>query len=102
MTPLPAPVVKQRMRAALAAAERSAAHMRAEALGRVAEVLLEERRDGWWRGYSSQYLRYYVQPRRTGAVATRESSTGAELAPGRLVRVVADQVCKDGVKGWSE
>jgi hypothetical protein len=49
-----------------------------------AEVVVEERRDGLWRGYSSQYVRYYLE----GAAA-----------PGRLVSACADEEFKDGVKG---
>jgi hypothetical protein len=53
-------------------------------LGVPAEVVVEERRDGLWRGYSSQYVRYYLE----GAAS-----------PGRLVRACADEEFKDGVKG---
>jgi hypothetical protein len=47
-------------------------------------VLVEERRDGLWRGYSSQYVRYHL----AGAAQ-----------PGRMVRAVADEVYSDGVRG---
>jgi threonylcarbamoyladenosine tRNA methylthiotransferase MtaB len=103
--PLPASVVKQRMRAALAAAGRSAERLRAAALDSAAEVLLEERRDGFWRGYSSKYVRYYLRPRvpeDVGADPVVARRAGADPVPGRLVRAFADEVYKDGVKGWIE
>jgi len=53
-------------------------------LGRAAEVLVEERRHGLWRGYSSEYIRYYVE--------------GAAI-PGGLVGAVAYEEYEDGVKG---
>ncbi len=84
LPPLSAAVVKERMRRALAAAEAAARSARRAALGRVAEVLVEERRDGLWRGYSSRYIRYYVE----GAAR-----------PGSLVRTVATEEYEDGVKG---
>jgi threonylcarbamoyladenosine tRNA methylthiotransferase MtaB len=85
LTPLPADVVKGRMQAALAAA-RSAAHAAAlAAVGQPAEVLVEERRDGFWRGYSSSYLRYYLQ---------------GEARSGQLVSAVASGEYNDGLKGF--
>jgi hypothetical protein len=79
---------------------------------------MEERRDGMWRGYSSQYVRYYVEemglpdgfagaaalPAHSGcqvAQGRRESEdqvTGADLR-GRLVRVVGERLFRDGLKG---
>jgi hypothetical protein len=47
-------------------------------------VLVEERRDGLWRGYSSQYVRYHL---------------AGTAQPGRMVRAVADEVYSDGVRG---
>jgi len=84
LAPLPPAIVKQRVHAALAVADatRRAAHR--SVLGVPAEVVVEERRDGLWRGYSSQYVRYYLE----GAAA-----------PGRLVSACADEEFKDGVKG---
>ena len=84
LPPLPAAVVKERMGRALAAAEAAALAARRAAVGRVAEVLVEERRDGLWRGYSSEYIRYALR-----GTARR----------GELVRVVADEVTGDGVSG---
>jgi len=81
---LPAALVKERMGRALAAAEAAARSARRAALGRFAEVLVEERRDGLWRGYSSEYIRYYLD----GAAS-----------PGTLVRAVACEEHEDGVKG---
>ncbi len=84
LPPLPAAVVKERMGRALAAAEAAALAARRAAVGRAAEVLVEERRDGLWRGYSSEYIRYALR-----GTARR----------GDLVRVVADEVTGDGVIG---
>ena len=61
LPPLPAALVKERMGRALAAAEAAARAARRAALGRLAEVLVEERRDGLWRGYSSEYIRYSLR-----------------------------------------
>jgi MiaB/RimO family radical SAM methylthiotransferase len=87
LRPLPAGVVRGRMGRALAAAEAAAAAARHAAIGREAEVLVEERRDGLWRGYSSEYVRY---------------SLCGEARRGELVRAVADEVVGDGVSGRVE
>ena len=84
LPPLPAAVVKERMGRALAAAEAAALAARRAALGREAEVLVEERRDGLWRGYSSEYVRYSLR---------------GDARRGELVRAVADEVTGDGVSG---
>ena len=84
LPPLPAALVKERTRRALAAAEAAARSARLAALGRPAEVLVEERRGGLWRGYSSEYVRYYLEGR---------------AAPGALVAAVAAEEHEDGVKG---
>jgi len=84
LTPLPAAVVRRRRAAALAAAQAAASAAARAVLGRPAEVLVEERRDGLWRGYSSQYVRYHL----AGAAQ-----------PGRMVCAVADEVYSDGVRG---
>ncbi|HTX69211.1 MAG TPA: radical SAM protein [Thermoleophilia bacterium] len=84
LSPLPAEVVKERMARALAAAEAAALAARRAALGREADVLVEERRDGLWRGYSSEYIRYALR--------------GSAL-PGELVTTVADGLAGDGVTG---
>jgi threonylcarbamoyladenosine tRNA methylthiotransferase MtaB len=84
LPPLPAALVKERMGRTLAAAEAAARSARRAALGRLAEVLVEERREGLWRGYSSEYIRYYLD----GAAS-----------PGTLVRAVACEEHEDGVKG---
>ena len=81
---LPAAVVKERMGRALAAAEAAALAARSAAIGREAEVLVEERRDGLWRGYSSEYVRYSLR---------------GDAGRGELVRAVADEVTGDGVIG---
>jgi tRNA A37 methylthiotransferase MiaB len=87
LPPLPAAVVKERMGRALAAAEAAALAARRAALGREAEVLVEERRDGFWRGYSSEYVRYSLR---------------GDARRGELVRAVADEVTGDGVSGSVE
>jgi tRNA A37 methylthiotransferase MiaB len=84
LPPLPVTVVKERMGRALAAAEAAALAARRTALGREAEILVEERRDGLWKGYSSEYVRYSLRGR-----ARR----------GDLVRAVADELTDDGVAG---
>ncbi len=84
LPPLPADVVKERMGRALAAAEAAALAARRAALGREAEVLVEERRDGLWKGYSSEYVRYSLR---------------GHARRGDLVRAVADQITDDGVAG---
>ena len=84
LPPLPAAVVKERMGRALAAAEAAALAARRAAVGRAAEVLVEERRDGLWRGYSSEYIRYALR---------------GSARRGDLVRVVADEVSSGGVIG---
>lgn len=85
LRPLPTDVVKRRMRAALAAARSAARAASLAAVGQPAEVLVEERRDGFWRGYSSTYLRYYLQ---------------GEAHGGQLVSTVATGEYNDGLKGF--
>ena len=77
-------VVKERMGRALDVARdaQRAAHLRR--LAQPAEVLLEERRDGLWRGYSSQYVRYYLE---------------GDGERGALVDAVGDEAFADGLKG---
>jgi threonylcarbamoyladenosine tRNA methylthiotransferase MtaB len=87
LPPPPAAVVKERMGRALSAAGAAALAARRAAVGREAEVLVEERRDGLWRGYSSEYIRYALRgPARRG----------------ELVRAVAREVAGDGVAGSIE
>jgi threonylcarbamoyladenosine tRNA methylthiotransferase MtaB len=87
LSPLPAPVVKERMGRALAAAQAAASRARRAALGVPAEVLVEDERDGLLRGYSSQYIRYHV---------------AGDAAPGTIVRAVAECEHRDGVRGRIE
>ena len=84
LPPLPAEVVKERMGRALAAAEAAALAARHAALGRTAEVLVEERRAGLWRGYSSEYIRYALR---------------GHARRGELATAVADGLAGDGVSG---
>ncbi len=84
LEPLPAAVVRSRAATAGEAAREAQRRACERALGRRAEVLVEERRDGLWKGYSSQYVRYaLVGPAR----------------PGELVCAVADDIAGDGVRG---
>ena len=84
LAPLPVSTIKARALLAreAAAAARSAAA--AASLRRPAQVLVEEYRDGEWRGYSSTYVRYYLR---------------GPAARGRLVEAVAETLHRDGVKG---
>jgi threonylcarbamoyladenosine tRNA methylthiotransferase MtaB len=82
--PLPAAVVRARASAAGAAAREARRRAARGVLGRRSEVLIEDRRDGLWRGYSSQYVRYYL--------------SGPAQA-GQLVDVVAEGLHEDGVRG---
>ncbi len=81
---LPPVVVKARMRRALGAADAAAAAARRAALDRAAEVLVEERRDGLWTGYSSEYIRYRLR---------------GPAQPGELVVAAAEEVVGDVVSG---
>ena len=60
---------------------------RRAALGREAEVLVEERRDGLWRGYSSEYVRYSLR---------------GDARRGELVRAVADGITRTAWRGSVE
>ena len=84
LPPLQPAVIKARMARALAAAEAAARRARLDAIGRSAEVLIEDRHDGLARGYSSEYVRYYVR---------------GEARPGQLVGAVAHATHRDGVRG---
>ena len=84
LPPLPAAVLKERMGRALAAAEAAARTARRAALGRPAEVLVEEQHGGLWRGYSSEYILYFGD---------------GEARPGSLVEVTATHEHRDGVMG---
>jgi len=81
---LPPAVVRARAVAAGEAARAAQRRAAEAALGRCAEVLVEERRDGLWRGYSSQYVRYALTGR---------------ARPGELVEAVAGELRDDGVGG---
>lgn len=87
LRPLPAAVVRARASAAGVVAREARRRAARGALGRRAEVLVEDRRDGLWRGYSSQYVRYYV-------------SGPAQV--GHLVSVVAEKLHEDGVRGHTQ
>jgi threonylcarbamoyladenosine tRNA methylthiotransferase MtaB len=84
---LPPAVVRTRAAAAGVTAREAQRRAATDALGRRAEVLIEERRDGHWRGYSSQYVRYYLS---------------GPAQPGRLVDAVAEGLHGDGVRGRVE
>jgi len=81
---VPVAEVRRRRAAALdagAAARRAAA---AAEVGTEAEVLVEDRVAGLWRGYTSKYTRCYL---------------GGDAHPGTLVRVAVQEVFEDGVRG---
>ncbi len=82
LPPLPAAVVDERRRRALAAAQTAAEAARRSALGRPAEVLVEQYDGGLWKGYSSEYIPYYVE---------------GDARRGELVRVVGRCEHNDGV-----
>jgi len=84
LPPLPPAAIKARKARALAAAGAAARRARLDAVGRRAHVLIEDRHDGLSRGYSSEYIRYYV------------SGTARS---GQLVGAVADAEHRDGVRG---
>ncbi len=84
LAPLAAATVKERVRRARAAAAAAQGAAAAAARGLPADVLVEEFRDGFWRGYSSPYVRYYL----TGAAER-----------GRLVRAVGEDLHRDGLRG---
>lgn len=84
LPPLPAAVVRERRARALAAASAAAQAAGRAALGREAEVLVEELRDGLWRGYSSEYIRYALR---------------GQARRGQLVTAVAEELTDDGVAG---
>jgi hypothetical protein len=75
------------MKRALAASSAAARAARVAVLGRPAQVLVEERDEGLWRGYSSEYIPYYLQ-----GTARR----------GELVSAVARREHRDGVMGTLE
>jgi threonylcarbamoyladenosine tRNA methylthiotransferase MtaB len=92
LTPLPATVVKARARRAREAAAAALRAAAAASRHAPAQVLLEEYRDGFWRGYSSTYVRYYLtdETRRDGS---------ADAARGRLAAAVGDELHRDGLRG---
>ncbi len=88
LAPPPASTVKVRARRAREAAAAAQSAAAAASLGAPADVLLEEFHDGFWRGYSSTYVRYYL-----------EGEAGAAVGPGRLVRAVGYERWRDGLRG---
>ncbi len=84
LQPLPAAVIKARAGLARAAAAAARSAAAAAALGAPAQVLVEEERDGVWRGYSSTYVRYYLR---------------GDAGRGRMVDAVAESLYRDGVRG---
>jgi threonylcarbamoyladenosine tRNA methylthiotransferase MtaB len=84
---LPAVPVAEVRRRRAAALEAAAAVRRAAAaaeVGTQAEVLVEDRGGGLWRGYTSRYTRCYF---------------GGDARPGTLARVVVQEIFEDGVLG---
>jgi threonylcarbamoyladenosine tRNA methylthiotransferase MtaB len=84
LAPLPAAELKRRRLAALAAARATQAAAARGTLGRPLRVMVEDRVDGLWRGYSSEYTRCYLE--------------GAAV-PGRMVDAVASAEYRDGIRG---
>jgi threonylcarbamoyladenosine tRNA methylthiotransferase MtaB len=81
---LPAVVVKERA-ARVRGVARDAQHAgRVRRLGQPADILLEDWRDGFWRGYSSHYVRYYLE---------------GDGGRGELVRAVGEETFADGLRG---
>ena len=76
--------VARRRAAALAAATAARAAAAQTEVGTVAHVLVEDRADGYPRGYTSRYTRCYVR---------------GEAATGTLVAVSVQEPFKDGVRG---
>lgn len=74
LLPLLDEVVRRRRDLAVAAAARSRSAAARWLLGRRLDVVVEDHRDGFSRGYSSEYARCYVS---------------ASIPPGQLVRVIA-------------
>ncbi len=58
---VPMSVRRQRLERLLALSEDSGQAFRRRCLGRVMPVLWEERRGGWWRGLTANYLRVYTR-----------------------------------------
>jgi threonylcarbamoyladenosine tRNA methylthiotransferase MtaB len=86
---VPHEVKRRRMADLLAAAEAAERRFRAEHVGSVAEVLWEERRDGFWLGTSDNYLR--VVAARDGAARNGASATAdlvSSLTAARLTGLV--------------
>jgi threonylcarbamoyladenosine tRNA methylthiotransferase MtaB len=61
LTPLPAAELRRRRAAALTAARGAQAAAARRLVGRRLDVLVEDRREALWRGYSSEYVRCRVQ-----------------------------------------
>lgn len=74
LVPLPDEEVRRRRDLAVAAAARSRAAAARALLGRRLEVVVEDRHDGFSRGYSAEYVRCYLEP---------------VVSPGTLVPVIA-------------
>jgi threonylcarbamoyladenosine tRNA methylthiotransferase MtaB len=77
------PVKRERLQRLLALAARSSEAFRRKQLGRTAEVLWEQRSDGYWQGLTANYARVY-----TAADAGLEN----RLLPARLTSLHADGI----------
>ena len=87
---LPPPVRRRRVERLLALAEASSRAFRRRHLGRVMDVLWEERRDGLWRGLTPNYLRVYTRPDLVGDLTNK-------LLPTRLLALDGE-----GLRGQPE
>jgi len=87
LTPLPAAELRRRRTAAAAAARAARGAAARRLVGRRLEVLVEDRREGLWRGYSSEYVRCRVQG--TARRGTIVGVTARQAVEGELLCEVA-------------
>jgi threonylcarbamoyladenosine tRNA methylthiotransferase MtaB len=81
---VPVADVRRRRAAALEAAAAARLAAASAEVGTEAEVLVEDRVGGLWRGYTSKYTRCYLS---------------GDARPGTLVSVAVQQIFEDGVRG---
>jgi threonylcarbamoyladenosine tRNA methylthiotransferase MtaB len=81
---VPVAEVRRRRAAALEAAAAARLAAAGAEVGTQAEVLVEDRVGGLWRGYTSKYTRCYLS---------------GDARPGTLVRVAVEAIFEDGVRG---
>ncbi len=87
LTPLPAAELRRRRGAAMTAARGAQAAAARRLVGRRLDVLVEDRQEALWRGYSSEYVRCRVQgAARRGTIV---GATARRAADGELICEVA-------------